>query len=396
MPPIKIAFVITDLSRGGAQAMLCKLLSRLDRGVFAPEVVSLTGDLALKDVCADLGVPVQSVGMRRGVPDPRGVLRLVRMFKRSAPRLVQTWLYHADLIGGLAARLSGIPVIWNIRNGTLAPEASRSSTVLTARLCALLSRRLPARIVCCAESARDIHVHLGYAAERMQVIPNGFDTAVFRPDPAARRAVRRELAVAENALLVGLVARFHPQKDHRCFVQAAGRLRRMLPDVRFLLCGYDITEENRDLAQWIDAAGVRDAVRLLGARPDIPRLTAALDVAVSSSSCGEAFPNVLGEAMACGVPCAATRVGDSAAIVGDCGVLVEAQQPQQLAEAMAALLRLPAGERSELGRRGRERVQAFFSLEAVTRSYTQLFLDVCGESGPEAALEGGFSRLGGE
>ncbi len=314
--------------------------------------------------------------MRQGIPDPRGLLRLTRQIAARRPHLVQTWLYHADLLGGLAAKAAGNrPVFWNIRNGTLEPGASRRSTVLTVRACAWLSRRLPDRIVCCAETARDIHIRFGYAAERMCVIPNGFDIEAFRPDPAARLAVRQELGLPATATLVGLFARFHPQKDHRGFVQAAMLLRREHPDVQFVLCGDGIDGDNGELAGWLAAAGLREGVFLLGRRQDLPRLTAALDLAVSASACGEAFSNTLGEAMACGIPCVATRVGDAALIVGDTGRVVEPNRPDRLAAAMGELLAAGPGARADLGRRARQRIEERFSLAAVVRRYEALYED---------------------
>jgi glycosyltransferase involved in cell wall biosynthesis len=241
------------------------------------------------------------------------------------------------------------------------------------RACARLSRWLPERIICCAESARQIHVGWGYAAERMEVIPNGFDTELFRPDPAARAQVRRELGIAAEIELVGMFARFHAQKDHRSFLSAAAALLRQRPAVRFLLCGDEITWENRQLAGWIDAEGLRPAVILLGRRPDLPRLTTALDLAVSASACGEAFSNTLGEAMACAVPCVATRVGDAPLIIGATGRLVEPRQPEPLATAMAELLALPPGERTRLGWQARRRIEERFALAGVVRQYEEIY-----------------------
>ncbi len=373
----RVMFVIAALETGGAEMMMLKLLTRLDRSLFQPHVLSLTDQTTMAKQFREIGVPVESLGMRRGVPDPRGMLRLLRRLRESRPHLVQTWMYHADLLGGIAAKLAGnIPVIWNIRNGTLAPDASKRLTVMTAKACARLSRIIPERIVCCAQTARDIHARLGYDLQKMLVIPNGFDVSRFHPDAEARQAVHHELNLPANALLVGLVARFHPQKDHETFIRAGALLKEQVPKAQFLLCGDGITWDNEPLRRAIEAAGLRDCSHLLGRRQDIPRLTAALDLATSSSHSGEAFSNAVGEAMACGIPCVVTNVGDSALIVGRTGKVVPARDPQALAAAWREILDLPANSRRRLGELGRRRVLRHFALDPVVRRYELLYQDV--------------------
>ncbi len=339
--PVLVTHVITDLSTGGAEIMLLKLISHLDRQRFATRVISLTTSGPIGDRLEGLGVPVQALGMRPGSPDPVAVFRLAGWLRATPPALVQTWMYHADLVGGIASRLAGrAPVIWGIRNSNLDVLRSRRSTRWTVKLCAWLSRWVPRQIVSCSETARRIHVELGYTADKMVVIPNGFNLDLFCPDGSARASVRQELGISAGAKLVGLVGRFDPQKDHYSFVQAAADIQARLPEAHFLLCGDGITWENPALAGWIDAQGLREHFHLLGRREDIPRLSAALDVACSSSAYGEAFSNVLGEAMACGVPCAVTDVGDSAYIVGDTGKVVAPNDPHALAGAVVELLEL--------------------------------------------------------
>src|SRR5207244_954590 len=142
---------------------------------------------------------------------------------------------------------------------------------------ARLSRRLPARIVCCSESARRIHARLGYAAEKMLVIPNGFDLTVYRPAPFARAELRQELGLPADAVVIGLVARFDPLKDHCTFVRAAALLAPQLPEVRFVLCGDGVSWQNAELTRWIEEAGLARCFRLLGRRDDVARLHSALD-----------------------------------------------------------------------------------------------------------------------
>jgi glycosyltransferase involved in cell wall biosynthesis len=215
----------------------------------------------------------------------------------------------------------------------------------------------------------------------MVVIPNGADPVAFSPDPKARLSVRKELGTQEEKPLVGLVARFDPAKDHRTFVRAAALLCDRLPDVGFVLCGDGITWENRRLTRWIDEAGVRACCYLLGRRTDIPRLTTALDVATSSSYYGEAWPLAVGEAMACGVPCVVTQVGDSPLIVGETGLSVRPRDPQALADAWHKLLTVGQNERAKLGAAARRRIEEHFSLQDAVSSYERLYGEVATRAG---------------
>ena len=382
--------------------MLLKLLTELGRGRFDPVVVSLVSVGPVGDRLRAMGIPVHCLDLRRGIPDPRSVWRLSRLLARERPRLVQTWMYHADLIGGLAAAMAGgPPVAWNIRQAVISRRLHKAGTLWTAKICARLSRRLPDRIVCCSEAARAVHIAMGYDAGRMTVIPNGFDLDAFRPDPGAGRSLRRELGVSESAPLIGLAARLHPQKDHANFLDAAGRLGKARPDVHFVLCGDGVTEDAAELVAWVDEAGLRGRCHLLGRRSDMPTFQAALDIA-TCSSITEGFPNVVGEAMASGVPCAVTDVGDSAFLVGETGRVVPARDPAALAGAWESLLALPPEGRAALGAAARHRVAGHFSLAAVAARYAVLYesmiADARAPSSPPApsgrpASTGGRTRL---
>src|ERR1051326_2654943 len=191
--------------------MLCKLLSASTRADSGAEVISLTDVGPVGERIRRQGITVSALGMGRGRPGVSGLVRLARHLRRTAPDLVQTWMYHADLVGGLAARLArNIPVVWGIRNGVLEPIGNKRSTIWTAKACARLSGRLPRRIIVNSERARRFHETMGYCAARMTVIPNGFDLTAFKPDPAVRPALRAELGLAPDAPLIGLVARFDP------------------------------------------------------------------------------------------------------------------------------------------------------------------------------------------
>lgn len=374
---IPIAFIIASLSTGGAQMMLLKLLSRIDRSIYDPSVFCLTDIDVLSQHFREMDIPVSLINMKPGIPDLGGLVRLTSELRQVAPRLIQTWMYHADLIGGLAACFAGrVPVIWNIRHSDLNPATDKRSTIMTAKLCARLSRSLPRRIVCCAESARDIHVQLGYSKDKFEVIPNGFDLAAFQPNASAQSQVREELGLRPNDFVVGLAARYHPQKDHRNFIVAAGRFASRFPQSRFILCGDGVDRQNQELVDWTKETGVPEKFLLLGKRTDMPAVTAAFDIACSASLCGEAFSNTIGEAMACGVPCAVTDVGDSAFIVGATGQVVPPGDPAAMAGAWETFIALGREGREALGERARARIIEKFSLDSVVHRYECLYQQV--------------------
>lgn len=357
--------------------MLYRLLACTDQTAFEPRVISMTNIGPVGEKIRTLGIPVRALGMRRGVPNPLGLLRLARWLSSDSPHVVQTWMYQADLVGGMAAKLAGgMPVVWGIHSTGLDPRSVTRLKIWTVQACAWSSRWLPTRIVCCAKASGKVHTELGYGTEKIVVIPNGADTTAFKPVPEARLSVRKELDLPEGAPLVGLVARFDTPKDHRNFVQAATILHARLPGVRFVLCGDGITWENSQLAGWIDTAGLRSYCYLLGRRQDVPRLTAALDVASSSSFYGEAWPLVVGEAMACGISCVVTDVGDSALIVGDTGRVVPPKDPEALADAWHELLTMSPGERVRLGLAARRRIEEHFSLSDAVAQYEQLYKEL--------------------
>jgi len=367
----RIVHVITGLPVGGSQMMLLKLLIAMDPESWEAEVISLRDIGVMGERIRATGVDVRALGMREHLGDIAAPGKLAKTLRERPPHVVQTWLYHADLIGGIAAWRAAVPVIWGIRQSNLSPQDTRRSTIWIAKLCARLSHRIPRRIVCCSEAARRFHTAMGYAGEKIVVIPNGFDLRSFHPDPEARQSVRRELGLTPSTPLVGLVARFDTEKDHRTFVQAAARLHAVMPEVHFLLCGQDVDPKNPLLAAWLASAGIQSRCHLLGPRDDVPRLTAALDIA-TSSSCGEGFPNVIGEAMASSVPCVVTDVGESAAIVGDTGRAVPAKDPTALADAWRALLEAP-GTREQLGAAARRRVESEFDITVIANRYSTLY-----------------------
>ena len=369
---ISVTHIITDLDVGGAEMVLLRLLERIDPTETNSEVISLSRGGALVARLARLGVRVTELG-----PSPlsaRNLPRLVRSLRRDPPDVVQTWMYHADLLGGVAARLAGCRrIAWGLHAASLPPEGTGLKARWGLSAAARLSYRIPLKIVCCSEASRDAHAGFGYDVSRMRVISNGFETAE-RPADAAHN-LRSELGI-ESGLLVGRVGRYHEVKDHETFLDAAARISRERLDVHFVLVGDGITPENLELGSMIRVRGLEDRTHLLGRRNDMVAVTAALDVSVSSSRYGEALPLVLGEAMSLGVPVVATDVGDSARLIDDRARVAPPGDAAALARAILGVLALEPGDRLVLGTRDRDRIAERYSLTQMVQSYSDLHLSL--------------------
>ncbi|WP_374012388.1 glycosyltransferase [Pseudoxanthomonas koreensis] len=365
-----IVHIITGLRRGGAEQVLFRLLSQQSDPTQAL-VISLTDGGVFKERLENLGVHVTCLQMRAGLPSPIKWWRLVRLLRQWRPQLVQTWMYHADLLGGLAAQFAGIPVCWGIRQSDLSASHTKRSTRLTASFCARVSRWVPARAISCSTRAAQVHRALGYRMP-FEIVHNGVDAGPWQPVPALRLGVRNELGLAAQSFVLAHAGRDDPQKDHANLAAAFNQLHAARPDARLLLCGQGLVPGHGHFDALPFTPDARAAVIALGPRDDLPRLWQAADAFVLSSL-GEAFPNVVAEAMAAALPCVVTDVGDAAEIVGDTGLVVPPSDSNALAEAMLAMARMPEAERSELGRAARARVMEHFTLERMAAGFARVW-----------------------
>jgi glycosyltransferase involved in cell wall biosynthesis len=375
---MRVVHLITSLSTHGAQMMLYKLLSRMDREQFDPVVISMRDGGPLAEKIEALGVPVHEAGINLTLPNPASLWRLIRLVRYLRPDVIQGWMYHANLAAQVVGALNTqpVPVVWNIRGSSYVLRNEKPLTAATIWLGAKLSK-LPAKIINNSKvSAGEHEKRLAYSAEKRLIIPNGFDTDIFTPSTEARISVRSELGLAEDALLIGLVARYHTMKDHANFLRAASVLLKAHPQVHFVLAGEGVDTHNKKLLELINSFGLSAQVHLIGERSDTARVTAALDIASSSSAFGEGFPNVVGEAMACGVPCVVTDVGDSGWIVGETGRVVPPRDATALAKAWQELIEMSDEQRLALGKKARQRVLEEFSLDAVVSQYEALYEQV--------------------
>ncbi|MGC4249896.1 MAG: glycosyltransferase [Sphingobium sp.] len=376
---MKVLHVITALNYGGAEAMLAKLVGQHGAHSSHPDsaVLSLLPLGRVGQEMAASGVAVETLGLNNIGCLPGAMARLTRIVRRYEPDLIQGWMYHGNIAAAWAvkaARRNG-PMLWNIRHSLHDIRAEKVTSRLVIRLGAMLSRRPRATIYNAAASVRQ-HVANGYAPEGAIVIPNGFDPHCFRPDEPegnARTRLRERFGIEPGPIIVAVIARRHPMKDHATAIEAVGRARRMGHDVHLLLAGAGTDALPADLQGACNHWLPHDRLSLLGDRADVAEWLPGCDIVTLSSAWGESFPNILGEAMACGVPCVATDVGDSRAIIGESGVCVPPGDPAAIANAIALLSAMGEDGRRRKGELGRQRVVKEFSLTAVAARYAELY-----------------------
>ncbi|MGD0611137.1 MAG: glycosyltransferase [Anaerolineales bacterium] len=369
---LKVFHLITDLNTGGAEISLYRLLSGMDRAQYESQVITLLPIGPIGEKLITSGIQVRSLNMQPGQLSPGAFLHLTSWLRREHPDILQTWLYHADLLGILAAKVTRTrKVVWNLRSSYHDLSQYRQLTGIVLRLCTWLSG-WPQVVVTNSRSGQEYHTHLGYHPRRWVWIPNGIDVQTFRPDPDLPSAIRRELDLAPESFLIGLVARFDPMKDHVTFLRAAGLLSPAYVNVHYVLAGEGVDASNRSLVDQIRNENLSGRVHLLGRRMDTPRLMAGLDI-MSSSSSGEGFPNTIAEGMACGLPCVVTDVGDAAFLVGDTGIVVPPKNPAALADGWRRVIHLSPEDRQRLGNAARLRIEQEFSLAKTVQAYQRLY-----------------------
>ena len=357
-----VTHVITDLGDGGAQRSLYTLCKNENR--CAHTVISLRGMGKYGSEFANIGVPVVCLNLPRGKVTLGGLWKLAQLLSDKKIDVVQCWMYHANLVGSLVAVLARPRRLsWGIRHSDLKPEETPRGTRFVAKLGAYLSHFSPSVVICCAETARQVHADYSYAKRKMIVIPNGYDLERLKPDPSSGERFREKHKLTGEVPLIGFAARLNPQKDHQNLLRAVKILEEKGISVCCVFAGTGLEPDSSPLIDEIETLGFSEEIRLLGPVDDIPAFMNALDIHVMSSSFGEAFPNVLAEAMACGTPCVATDVGDASLIVGETGRVVPSQEPLKLAEAIESLLEVRATPKwRELQQDARRHIEKNFSV----------------------------------
>ena len=368
---MKILHIITGLGVGGAEKALMKLVSTSTKSEIS--IISLTGIGIVGQELKEAGFDVSSINISI-LTFPFAIASLYRKIKKINPDIVQTWLYHADLIGGIIARAAGVRnIIWGVRT----TELKKGAYVTTAvrKVLAYLSYYIPTIIVCVAEAAKYKHIELGYCEGKMLVIGNGFDICQLQHRATERSQFRKIHQLHTDHVVIGSVGRFSQDKGQDLFIKAASKVASNNPKVRFLMVGKELNRNNKELMGWIEAADLSDKVILLGERKDVNTCLSAMDVFCLHSR-SEGFPNVLGEAMSMAVPCVAADVGDVAVVLADTGILVKKNNYDSIADGLIQMLKKKQEQRHILGQKAMVRISAEYSLDVVHGKYEDLYVEL--------------------
>lgn len=368
---MKVLHVITGLSQGGAESALFRLVtsqhSKVKSVVVSMMDLGVYGHLLKKS-----GVEVHMLGMPRGKITISGLIKLWKIIKHLKPDVAQTWMYHADLIGGIIARLAGVKAVaWGIVNFNLNSDGASFSTRVAAKLCALFSGIVPTSIISCSERAVSSHIDVGYQKNKFKIIPLGYDLSLYNENQSSRKTIREKWGFSEEHVVLGCLARWDPQKDHRNLLMAIQSLKNNYPNLKLILAGPGIDQNNDELVSLIMQTNQdTDRIVLEGLVDDVPSLMTAFDIHILSSM-GEAFPNVVAEAMACCTPCVVTDVGDAAVIVGDTGWVAPPKNYILLAEVIEkAINEVSHTDLWQLRRKAsRDRIVENYSMRRMNESY---------------------------
>lgn len=371
--PLRVVYLIRSLDLGGAERQLVALARGHDRTQFEPHVISVYPGGVLEAELREAGVALHCLDKAGRWDLIAAQRRLGRLLRRLRPAILHGSLTTGNLMA-LAARraLPEVKLIWGWRASAL--DYAHYGTWL--RMAETLERRLSARpdlIIANAEAGKRDQLARGAAARQIAVVPNGIDVERFKPDVAARERIRAEWSLAPDHKAIGLIARLDPMKGHEVFLEAAARASAARPDLHFVAIGGGAPETLQSLQARAESLAVADKVIWAGRCLDVQDALAALDITTSASLFGEGFSNALAEAMASGLPCVATDVGDSALILGDCGLVVPPGDAAALAEAWPALLARVENEGEGFRAANRRRIVDNFSLEAMVARTEALY-----------------------
>lgn len=371
--PLRVVHIIGGLELGGAETLLYRLVTEPMHGV-EHELICLGKRDWYSDKLETAGIAVTHLDMNSPMAALRAMRTLRRALRASRADVIQSWMYIANLLAPIAARGSGIPIVWGIHNSSF-EHVGRISR-LSARVAGAAARFLTKFVINCSRRSSEIHARLGYSAVPNAVIHNGYDATVFQPDAKARVAMRTALGLHPGVFVIGSIARWHPQKDIPTLLSATKRAVAEVREIRCLLIGRGLGPENDELQWEIESSGCDGLVLTLGERADVPDLARAIDLHVLTSSGGEAFPNVVAETMLSGTPNVVTDVGDSAFMVGDTGWVVRAGDSAGIGEAIVSAYREWSADKASWKRRRKEarlRIADRFSFAKMARAYEDVW-----------------------
>ena len=379
---MKILFFIRSLDVGGSQRQLALMARGLAQRGHDVAVAVLYSGTATERMLATAGVRIIPLD-KRGRWDVSPLWRLWRLFRAERADVVYAFLTMQTTLAALLVPRATSRLVFGVRSVAMELDNYDTLSALTFRLEALLSQRADLIVVNAQAGIADA-VARGLPSERIAVVANGIDTDAMRPYPAARRAQRAAWGMNDRAFVIGMVARLDPMKDHGNFIAAAATFQHVYPDVRFVCVGDGPPMYRRELAALAQSRGLADRLLWAGEATDLRAVYSALDVATLSSAFGEAFPNVIGEAMACGVPVVATAVGDSAAIIGECGEVVPPRQPEALSAAWTQMRERLERDGERLKVDVRFRIATHYDVNAMVTRSEQLLAALCAGQPPAA------------
>lgn len=369
-----VVHVITGLGNGGAEGALFRLIDN-DKDL-RHIVVSMKSGGKYVSKLEDIGVEVYCLDIQSIGSFIKGLMLLRRVDREAKPMAWQSWMYHADLMLSIYAMLfAKRNVFWSIRHSSFEKAVTPLAIRLIVKVCAFLSLFVPRKIICCSENAKLIHIEKGYKASAFEFVANGYNFEKLSFSLDNRHSLRGELGKQDHDFIVGNVARWHPQKDHTSLLKAFSNFAVDKDNVYLLLVGKDMTRDNATLLNLANSLGVEGKVIFFGESDDIPKVMSGVDVHVMSSSYGEAFPNVVVEAMACETPVIVTDVGDAAAIVGEFGIVTQPENIQQLCAAMEAMFKSYADKAPwlKLGHDSRFWVTQEFDVSKMIKRFTTIW-----------------------
>ena len=372
---MKILHIISGLKRGGAETQLFRICQFDQDNDHI--VVSLSNKEGYGDILEEINVSVYALNFSSGRISISGLIKLYRIMKQQKPDVVQTWMNHADFIGGIIARIAGIKnIFWGVHQTILIKGKSKAFTIMIVKLNAILSNLIPNKIIYCAEKSREVHELIGFKKSKGVVIQNGYDINIFHQNDSLRKDFRDKLGISQDAFIIGHVASYDPLKDQDTLIKSLGNLLQRKIKFSAVLVGENLDNLNDDLVSSIKDNGLSDNVYLLGTRDDILSVMNAIDLFLLSSV-SEAFPNVLNEAMACGTPCLATDVGDSSFIVDKTGWIVQPKDSKAMANACVNAFNEKEQNNEHWKKRKeacRERIIENFSFEKMINKYKDIWI----------------------
>lgn len=370
---MKILHIITSLLDGGAEGVLYRLCchDKMNEHI----VVSLRDQGKYGSLLSKHSIKIHTLNMKPGKFSIVAFYKLIKILKNEKADIVQTWLYHSDFFGGIAARLAGVSnLIWNVRHSNFNKYYTKRSLIILVKVLAKLSYFLPKKIIFCSKSSMKLHAKIGYQGYKMKYVPNGYDIQKFKPIPLKKFISRKKINLNNKVTLLGCVARFHPQKDHKNLLHALNILKGNKIFFKCILVGFGINKKNKILVNLIKKLNLDNEIILLGSQKNINSIMNKIDIHILASEYGEAFPNVVAEAMASGTPCVVTDVGDSSLIVGKTGWTVKTRNSKLLAyKIMKAIKKSKSKEWNYQCQAARNRIVNKFTMDKMINKYNKIW-----------------------